>query len=86
MYRFGNSFDRSCIGWFGSWNVGGFPAGGILMGLLILAAVAAVVYVLVRRKDAVPGASNAEDIVKKRFARGEISREEYQAVLKDLRD
>lgn len=86
MYRFGNGFGRSCLGWLGSWNVGGFPAGGILMGLIFLAVIAAVVYLAVRKRDTFPGAANAEDILKKRYARGEISREEFKDMLKELRD
>ena len=86
MYGYANGFGRTCFGPLFSWNVGGIPAGGIFMWILFIALAGAVVYFLVRRKDFVPGGPGAEETLKKRFARGEISREEYREILKDLRE
>ncbi|HSP78407.1 MAG TPA: SHOCT domain-containing protein [Myxococcaceae bacterium] len=65
--------------WNDGWHMGWMVLGWIL-GLLFLAAL---VWVLVRATQR-PGDS-PEEILKRRYARGEISREEYERRLSDLR-
>jgi putative membrane protein len=57
------------------------------MGLVFLAAVGLIVYLVVRsetRKQAGGDADTPLEIAKKRYARGEISREEFEQLKKDL--
>lgn len=72
----------------------GYAIGGPVMwllGLLVLAVVAfAVYYFFIKGKAQItPGASDADsdspqDILKKRYARGEISKEEYESLKEDI--
>lgn len=68
-----------------------FQFGGLIMWLLILIFIGVVVYFIVRTQRGVSGrnyiSSRDEtplDIAKKRYARGEISREEYETIKKNL--
>ena len=68
-----------------------FPFGGLIMWLLILIIIGVVIYFIVRTRRGVSGrnyiSSRDEtplDIAKKRYARGEISREEYETIKKNL--
>ncbi len=68
-----------------------FPFGGLIMWVLILIIIGVVVYFIVRTQRGVSGrnyiSSGDEtplDIAKKRYARGEISREEYETIKKNL--
>ena len=68
-----------------------FQFGGLIMWLLILIIIGVVVYFIVRTQRGVSGrnyiSSRDEtplDIAKKRYARGEISREEYETIKKNL--
>ena len=68
-----------------------FPFGGLIMWVLILIIIGVVVYFIVRTQRGVSGrnyiSSRDEtplDIAKKRYARGEISREEYETIKKNL--
>jgi putative membrane protein len=63
-----------------------------LGGLLVLVVVVAVIWLLARaagsgerRRDHRPEAESPEQILKQRYARGEIDREEYESRLADLR-
>ncbi len=65
--------------------------GGIFMWLLVIVLIAAAVYFVVRQRGDVfpPPAGPREnetplDILKKRYARGEIDREEFEQRKKDL--
>jgi len=67
-------------------------AGFGLLWILILAAAAYAVYLLARRAGAGPSSSwapprakDAEEVLRQRYARGEIEREEYESRLRDLR-
>lgn len=68
-----------------------FQFGGLIMWVLILIIIGAVVYFIVRTQRGVSGrnyiSSRDEtplDIAKKRYARGEISREEYETIKQNL--
>jgi len=71
------------LGW-GGWLLGG------LMMLLFWGGIIAVLFFAVRafagngRQQPTPDGDSALDILKKRYARGEISQEEYEAVRRDL--
>ena len=57
--------------------------GGAFMGFLWVALIALIVYLVVRGQSS--GAKETPlDILKKRYARGEISREEFERMKKDL--
>lgn len=82
-------------GYLGGWNPGfgffGMPFFGILFWIvLVLVAVYLVVILVKKIKDTGANYSaKGEDpitIAKKRYARGEITREEYEELLKDLED
>ncbi len=76
MYGFGN----------GCWTGLGSLGGGSMMFILIVAvAVAAVFFVVKNAKKGEPG-NDAESIVKERFARGEISADEYRDMMKRIRE
>jgi putative membrane protein len=74
-------------GYFGSWGWA-----GMILSMAIWIALLAVVILLViwavRRSSAsavtASGQPTAREILQARYARGEISREEYQQMLKDL--
>ena len=68
-----------------------FPFGGLIMWLLILIIIGVVIYFIVRTRRGVSGrnyiSSRDEtplEIAKKRYARGEISREEYETIKQNL--
>lgn len=67
--------------------------GGIVIGLWMLffvLLVAVLAWLLIRRRHGCPWLLPPEDapleIARKRFARGEISREEFQQIRKDLQE
>ncbi len=68
--------------------MGGFGLIGLLFNLLILVGVVALVVWAVKRfSDGTSNASgheSARDIAQARYARGEITREQYQQMLNDL--
>jgi putative membrane protein len=66
-----------------------FGFGGISMWILLLVIIGLVVYLVVRNQKKVSSGEHHEgvtplDIVKKRYARGEISKEEFEQLKKDL--
>ena len=76
-------------GWGPMMNFGYFGYGGMFMGmLLIVILVAAVIYWLAREaKSKTNGPSSGEtpfDILKKRYAKGEITKEEFERMKNDL--
>lgn len=80
---------------YGPWHMWGWGMMGAGMGVamilfwlvIIVLAIAAVRWLLAATpgRPAAPG-ETAEDILKKRYARGEIGKEEYEAKLRDLRN
>jgi putative membrane protein len=58
---------------------------GVVFVLLVIGAIAAVVW-LVRRGGAAGDGAGALRILRERYARGELSREEYERMRDDLRD
>jgi putative membrane protein len=58
------------------------------MGLVFIAAVGLIVYLVVRgetkKKQGAGDAETPLDIAKKRYARGEITREQFEQLKKDL--
>jgi len=79
---------------YGPWHMWGWGMMGAGMGVamilfwvvIIVLAIAAVRWLLAAApgRPAAPG-ETAEDILKKRYARGEIQKEEFEAKLRDLR-
>jgi putative membrane protein len=66
-----------------------FGFGGIFMWVLLVVIIGLVVYLIVRNQKKVSSGAHHEsvtplDIVKKRYARGEISKEEFEQLKKDL--
>jgi putative membrane protein len=64
----------------------GLGFGGILIWIVIIAAIGIAVYFIVksRRSNGTSSGETPLDTVKKRYARGEISREEYDQIRRDL--
>lgn len=66
----------------------GYWFGGILMWIIVIVIIAVVVYLVIRAKE--PRGEDALmsetplQILKKRYARGEISREEFDEIRKDI--
>lgn len=84
-------------GSYGGWMHGGLPIiGGILWLLIVIGIVALIVYA-VRRPAvgavttvgaatvAAPTTPSALDVVRERYARGEIDRDEYKRLTEDLK-
>ena len=69
-------------GSFLPWNWFSGPT-SFLLPLLLGVAVIAIALLLLRREGA-SARPSARDIVQERYARGEITRQEYQALLRDL--
>ena len=77
----------------GGWGQGWGPMmyyghGGVFMWLLFLALVAVVIFLVVRTSklsgQAQPPAETPLDILKKRYAKGEITKEEYDRMKNEL--
>ena len=70
-------------GWGWGGMMGGYGVFGDLMMVVFWVAVAAVVLFIVR-SHGMRGGSSARDILEERYARGEMSREEFEQKKKDL--
>ncbi len=75
----------------GYWRPGmmHFGFGGIFMWILFLVIIGLVVYLVVRNQKKLSSGEHHEgvsplDIAKKRYARGEISKEEFEQLKRDL--
>ena len=70
------------------WPMGGFWILGVVFWALCIAAVVILVLSLVRRtgyhRSWTGGEPDALEIAKRRYARGEISKEQYEQLKKDL--
>ncbi len=80
-------------GWDRTGNYGcpfgfGYGFGGIFMGILFLVLLGVVIYFIIQivRSKQVTGQTQESpiDILKKRYAMGEIAKEEYERIKKDL--
>ncbi len=74
------------MGW-GYGMMGAYGWTGMIFNLLILVGVIILVVWAVRRfteRGGQSGSQSARDIVQQRYARGEITREQYQQMLNDL--
>jgi putative membrane protein len=76
-------------GMMGGYGPGyGYGFGGMFMGLLFFIAIAVIIYFIfhsAKTKGIGFGGESAIDILKKRLARGEISKEEYDRMKEDLK-
>lgn len=76
----------------GPWGGGGFGVFGMVLMLLFWALIVAGLVLLVKwlveqgrsGTGPAPGSESALDILKKRYARGEIGKEEFEAKRRDL--
>jgi putative membrane protein len=67
------------------WGVFSFLLGLLLIFLFVVIVVAAVKWLWGQKSPFVmPGGENALDILKKRYAKGEISKEEFEKVKRDI--
>ena len=76
-------------GWNHMMNSGyGYGYGGIFMGILIIIVIGVVVYFIIQSTRAKTSGGPLQetplDILKKRYAKGEISKEEYERMKNDL--
>jgi putative membrane protein len=67
----------------------GFEMGGGWFGMgfwwiLVIVAVGVVVALAARRGERAPGGESALDVLKRRYARGEVNREEFEQMKRDL--
>ena len=80
--------ERGC--WYGWGHMMGPGFGGLFMWILLLIAVVLIVYSLMRAsKTGSFGTSPYEtplDLLKKRYARGEITKEKFDEMKKDLKE
>ena len=82
----------NCSGPQGPWGWGpmhyGYGHGGMLMWVIILIVLGLLVYFVVQarktRGQMAAQGESALDILKKRYAKGEISKEDYERMKKDL--
>lgn len=70
--------------WGYGWNVAGIVLGGLLF-LVLLAGVAVAAF-FIGRASRPQGPGRALDVLRERYARGEITHEEYERLRADLRD
>ena len=75
-------------GWHGGPHMGYFWGGGFFMWIVTIILLALLVFFgvkLYKTKNTEPGVKGSPlDIVKERYARGEITKEQYEALKKDL--
>ncbi len=61
--------------------------GGFFMWIVVVILVAAIIYLVLRQRDITSGSGKEQDaleILKKRYARGELTKQEYDRMRKDL--
>lgn len=79
--------DASMRGWDHMMGYGNY--GGFFMWLIWIVIIGAIFYLIVNRSRTVrgpqdPQTESAVDILKKRYARGEITQEEFEKLKKDI--
>ena len=77
----------STRGWGHMMGYGGY--GGMFMWLILILIAGAIIYIVFNRKSGtgIPGDSSREspvEILKRRYANGEISKEEFNSLKKDI--
>ena len=83
----GSAKAQTGYGNHAGWGMHGFGFGGLLMWLLLAVLVGIVVYMAVKQHDAGrrdSGGRTALEILRRRYASGEISRDEYERMKSDL--
>ncbi|MBN2539508.1 MAG: SHOCT domain-containing protein [Deltaproteobacteria bacterium] len=83
---FADTGERGC--WYGWGHMMGPGFGGMFMWILLLIAVVLIVYSLMRtlKGGGTSPHETALDVLKKRYAQGEISKEKYDEMKKDLKE
>lgn len=83
------SFMHGCWGWWPSMANYGF--GGFIMWFILIVLAALVIYLIIKtqklNRQRIGGSYGQEpplEIAKRRYARGEVTREEYEQIKKDL--
>ncbi len=74
------------LNWGQNFGMAGF--GGFMMILfwgVIIAGIVLLVRMLARSSGPAPGGETPVDVLKKRYARGDITKGEYEEMLKDLK-
>jgi putative membrane protein len=61
-----------------------FVLGLLLIVLIVVAGIAAVRWLRGEKSPIIPHRENAIEILKKRYARGEIDKDEYEKIRKDI--
>lgn len=81
----------SCVypqhGWhMMDWNHMDYGYGGIIMWIIFLIIIGVIIYFIINRGKFIKREEDetALEIIKKRYARGEITKEEYERMKKDL--
>ena len=86
MWRWTSGFGCCGGAGFGWWGIMNLIFGLILLAMVIIAAIWVVRRLLASRTPAsTAGVATPEAILKERYARGEITREEYLSMLQDIR-
>lgn len=71
--------------WYYPWRFGFYGLGGFLMLILLVIAIIVIVYLLFRDKNLrISYGKTPLDILKERYAKGEITKEEFDKMKKDL--
>jgi len=62
--------------------------GGFFMWIVLVVLVAAIIYLILRQRDLSSGSAgqDALEILKQRYARGELTKQEYEQMRKDLQE
>ena len=68
------------------WDHMSFGFGGVFMGLILLVIIGLIIYFVINGQNLVQheGRETPLEILKKRYAKGEISKDEYERIKKDL--
>lgn len=87
----GSTYGYGYGGMMGPWMMGGFGIAGLLLGGLFLVLVAAGVVWVVQASGRTAGTGTSPspsesplDILKRRYAKGEITKDQYEAMKRDL--